>query len=210
MSAKVRLVLVGLLLVLLAGLGGWALLRGGGDAEPLATRPSATPSATPTPSSSPAPTGTPSPTASAATGCEDDSNPVNVEGVELDSLPPDCGTRVVDLREQQASGLDLGCGGSFPVILYKTTTTDGTRASVCGRNASGEQFRLVVRPAGADPIDMAGDYDPGNDAFVGEDDGTLYEVVGRNGSIVVSTESGSRTLESDGDWSSLDNEPDGD
>ncbi len=210
MNSKVRLLLVGLLVVALAGLGGWALLRGGDEAEPLAAPSSSPTEDGPTTSSSPSPTGTPSPTESASTGCEDDRNPVNVEGAELDSLPPDCGARVVNLRQQEASGLDLGCGGKYPVILYKTTTTDGSKASVCGTNASGERFRVVVKPAGEKVRDLPGEYDASNDAFLGEDGSTLYEVVGRNGSIVVSTESGSRTLESDGDWSSLDNEGDGD
>lgn len=210
MNPKLRLVLVGLVLVVLAGLGGWALIGGGGDeAEPLAS-PSSEPEATSSPSASPSPTGTPSPTESATTSCEDADTQFNVEGVEQDSLLPDCGTRVVNVRQQEASGLDLGCGGTYPVILYKTTTTDGSKASVCGRNSSGERFRVVVKPAGDDVIDMPGDYDAGNDAFLGEKGSTLYEIVGRNGSIVVSTENGSRTLESDGDWSSLDNEPDGD
>lgn len=208
MDQRLKLGLAALLVVVLAGLGGWALLGGDGD-DASSARPTPKTSESGTPSASPAPTGTPSPTASASgAACEGPDTLFNEEGVEQTSLLPDCGARVVTADEQKKSGLDLGCGGSYPIILYKTTTTAGTKASVCGRDSSGEKFRVVVKPDGGDVRDLPGEYLPADDAFVGEGDGTRYEIVGRDGSIIVISGDSSRTETSDGDWISLDNESD--
>lgn len=191
---------------------GLALLRGGDD-EPVAAQSRPSPSPTATSSASPSPTEepTPEPTPEAtAAGCEGPDTLFNVEGVRQDSLLPDCGVPVVTREEEQRSGLGLGCGGRHPIILFKTTT-EGARTSVCGRNASGEQFRVVVQPDGEEVLDMPGRYDPDNDAFIGEDGDTQYAVIGYTGDLVVTGPDGvSRTQASDGDWISLDNEPDGD
>lgn len=210
MDQRLKLGLAALLVVALAAVGGWALLRGG-DGDASSSRPSAkgSESGSPSASASPAPTGTPSPTASASgAACEGPDTRFNEEGVEQESLLPDCGTRVVTAAQQKESGLDLGCGGTYPIILYKTTTTAGTKASVCGVDSSGEKFRVVVKPDGGEVVDLPGEYLPADDAFVGSGGGTRYEIVGRDGSIIVISGDSSRTETSDGDWISLDNESD--
>lgn len=151
------------------------------------------------------PTETPTPTATPS--CEGPDTKLNLDGTEQASLLPDCGAPVVSVDEQQKSGLGLGCGGTYPVILYKTTTSGG-KTSICGTDSSGENFRMVTQPTGGEALDMAGNYDPQRDAFVARKDGTSYAVLAYNGSLVITKNGQSTTEDSDDDWISLDNEDD--
>ena len=65
---------------------------------------------------------TTAPTATGSPTCEGPNTQFNVSGTDKSSLLPDCGAPVVSRVQQQQSGLRLGCGGSYPVLLYKTTT----------------------------------------------------------------------------------------
>ena len=179
-----------------------------GDAELAATTSRTTTSSTTASSSAPtteAPTT--EPTATASPKCEGPDTQFNVSGTQQESLLPDCGALVVTLEEQRKSGLGLGCGGSYPIILYKTTTSGG-RTSICGEDSSAENFRLVTRPRGGKVLDLPGRYDPQLDAFVAKDGGTSYAVLAYNGSLVVTKSGKSTTQTSDDDWISLDNESD--
>jgi hypothetical protein len=162
------------------------------------------PSAT-TDSPSPTPTKTTT-KAPAEVACEGPDTQFNVEGVEQDSLLPDCGTTPVTQAQQKKSGLGLACGGSYPVILYKTTTSDA-RTSICGKDASGEKFRLVTKPKGGEVVDLPGSYDPSLDAFVAKKDGTRYVVQGYDGTLLV-VKDGRTTTQKSSEWISLDNESD--
>lgn len=124
-----------------------------------------------------------------------------------DSLLPDCGAPVVTTEEQKKSGLGLGCGGTYPVILYKTTTS-GSNTSICGTDASGEDFRVVTQAQGGPVLDMPGSYDPQRDAFVAKKDGTSYAVLAYDGTLIITKNGVSTTEDSNGDWISLDNEDD--
>lgn len=155
---------------------------------PTTTEPTAAPSTTPT--------------------CEDADSQFNVEGTDQDSLLPDCGVAPVTKVEEKQSGLDLACGGTYPVILYKTTTS-GAKTSVCGVDSSGVDFRIVTKPTGGDIVDIGGSYDPGLDAFVGTRDGTTYTVQAYDGALLVRRD-GTTTTQKSSDWISLDNESDGD
>lgn len=140
--------------------------------------------------------------------CEDATTQFNREGVEKGSLLPDCGgTPPVTRQQQKVSGLGLACGGSYPVILFKTTTS-GAKTSICGKTTSGETFRLVSRPTGGETVDIAGSYDPQRDAFVASKGGTRYLVEAYSGDLVV-VENGRSTKQESSDYISLDNEPDG-
>jgi hypothetical protein len=201
-TARLRiaaLIVVGLVAV---GAIGWALLGLGDedDAGPVNAGPSPEPSATvsPGPSSSPKPSATPT--------CEGPTTQLNLDGRDQDSLLPDCGEKVVTRAEQKKSGLGLGCGGSYPVILYKTTTT-GAKTSICGRDASGESFRFVTNAGGGEVIDMKGSYEPGTDSFVAKKDGVRYAVHGYDGSLLI-TRDGVTTTQTAREWVSLDNESD--
>ncbi|MCW2829883.1 MAG: hypothetical protein JWP31_575, partial [Aeromicrobium sp.] len=140
--------------------------------------------------------------------CEGPDTQFNIEGVRQESLLPDCGTAPVTVTEQQKSGLSLACGGSYPVILYKTTTSDAS-TSICGKDASGTDFRFVTKPKAGRTLDLKGDYDPQADAFVAKDDGVTYAVTAYNGELLITQNGTTTTQASDGDWISLDNEPDG-
>jgi len=190
-----------------------AVWRIGGDdaAEPLAVATQETTTIlTPTPSpeettSSPTPTPEPSVTAS----CEGPDTAFNEEGVEQDSLLPDCGVAApVTEPEQQKSGLGLACGGSYPVILYKTTTS-GAKTSICGKDASGVDFRFVTQPKGGEAVDLKGSYEGQLDAFVAKDGTTTYTVQAYDGTLIVSKD-GKKDEQRSSDWISLDNEPDTD
>jgi hypothetical protein len=202
-AARLRvaaLIVIGLVAV--GGIG-WALLGLGGDDDEsgrVTGAPSPEPSATVSPSPAASPSPTPTPT------CEGPTTQFNVEGVDQDSLLPDCGAPVVTRAEQKKSGLGLGCGGTYPVILYKTTTTDA-KTSICGRDASGESFRFVTRADGGEVLDMPGSYEPGTDSFVATKDGVRYAVRAYDGTLVV-TRDGSTTTQKSRDWISLDNESD--
>jgi hypothetical protein len=203
--------------LVVAGAIAVAVLRlGGDDAEPRSAAPRTTTTATtsdPTPeqtSSSPTPTPTPTPTApSASPSCEGPDTIYNEDGTEQDSLLPDCGIAPVTEPEQQKSGLSLACGGSYPVILYKTTTS-GAKTSICGRDSSGSDFRLVTQPKGGGPVvDLKGRYESQLDAFVAKDGSTTYLVQAYDGTLLVDKD-GRRTTQKSSDWISLDNEPDSD
>jgi hypothetical protein len=186
----------------------WWLVGGSDDeAEPLAN-PTREPSAAatteaPTPSATPS---TPEPTPTVTENCDGPGTQFNLEGLPIESLQPDCGTTVVTKEQQRERGLDLGCGGDYPIILFKTTTSDA-KTSICGATSSGEKFRVVTKPQGGDVLDMPGDYDPQRDAFVAEKDGTEYTVLGYDGTLIV-TKDGRTTTQAAKDWVSLDNEPD--
>ncbi|MEV7397367.1 hypothetical protein [Aeromicrobium sp. NPDC092404] len=200
---QVFVVLFVIAVLAVVAFAGWRLM---GDDGPDGSRASGTDS-----SSSTAPTGAPTsePTTTKPTpkvSCEGPDTQFNIEGVEQDSLLPDCGTTPVTPQEQKKSGLGLACGGSYPVILYKTTTTDA-KTSICGKDASGESFRFVTQPDGGEPIDLRGTYDPGLDAFVAKKDGTRYAVQGYDGTLLI-TKDGSTTRQKSSDWISLDNESD--
>lgn len=174
-------------------------------AAPLATRtsaPTTAPATTPTPAAT---TTTPAPVNTAGP-CEGPDTQFNVEGVKQDSLLPDCGTAPVSQAEEKKSGLSLACGGSFPVILYKTTTS-GAKTSICGRDASGVDFRFVTQQADGETVDLKGEYDPDTDAFVASKNGVDYAVWAYDGTLLV-TKNGKTTKQKSSDWISLDNESD--
>ena len=210
--SKRALVVVAALVVI--GVIAVAVWRLGGDdeAKPLSaateqrTTTATPPPTTPTPEET-TPTATPTPAAtSSSPTCEGPDTVFNEEGVEKDSLLPDCGVAPVDTAEQEKTGLGLACGGSYPVILYKTTTTDA-KTSICGRDSSGADFRFVTRPSGGDVVDLAGRYEPDLDAFVAKDGDTTYTVQAYDGTLLV-TKDGKKSTQKASDWISLDNEPD--
>jgi hypothetical protein len=192
-----------------------AVWRLGGDddkAEPLSTATQETTTATtatpsPVETTTVTPSPTPTPTSTSPT-CEGPDTVFNEDGTEKDSLLPDCGVAPVDDAEQQRTGLSLACGGSYPVILYKTTTTDA-KTSICGRDSSGADFRLVTQPSGGDVVDLPGRYEPDLDAFVASQDGTTYTVQAYDGTLIVSKD-GEKSKQVASDWISLDNEADTD
>lgn len=181
---------------------GWRLMGDDDPADPLAT---GTDSTTTTGTAT-APTTKPTKKPTSTVKCEGPDTGFNLEGVEQESLLPDCGTTPVTQQEEKKDGLGLACGGSYPVILYKTTTTDA-KTSICGKDASGESFRLVTKPTGGEVVDLPGSYDPQLDAFVAKKDGTTYSVLGYSGALVIEKD-GSTSTQKSSDWISLDNEPD--
>ncbi len=197
---RVLVALVALAVILVGAATTWGLTRGGGDDEGKAGPTSSATTETP----SEEPTETPTPTA--VPSCEGPDTAF--ENAPEDSLLPDCGEPVVTPEEQQKSGLGLGCGGSYPVILYKTTTSDA-KTSICGTDATGEKFRMVTQARGGPVLDLSASYDSQRDAFVARKDGTSYTVLAYNGSLVVTKGGESTTQTSDNDWISLDNERDG-
>ena len=201
-SQRRTYVLVGLFALAVVVVIGVALSRlGGDDTKPVASgnqTSNATALSDDATSSSPTPTETPT--------CEGPDTQFNVEGTEQDSLLPDCGVDAVTKAQQQESGLSLACGGTYPVILYKTSTTDA-KTSICGKTSSGEEFRFVTRANGGSVLDLRGVYDPQRDAFLARNDGTTYAVHAYDGTLLV-TRDGSTTSQKSSDWISLDNEPD--
>ncbi|MFI5426411.1 hypothetical protein [Aeromicrobium sp. UC242_57] len=209
-SAVTRRIYAVAAVVVLLVAGAFALRQLGGDddqATPLTTQSSDAP-ATTTPPPTPTPEATTTtPTPQKTTGpCEGPDTQFNVEGVKQDSLLPDCGTAPVTQAEEKKAGLGLACGGSYPVILYKTTTTDA-KTSICGRDASGVDFRFVTKASGGDTVDAKGSYDPDLDAFVAESSGVSYAVQAYDGTLLV-TKDGSTKKQKSSDWISLDNESD--
>ena len=199
---RVFLVLFAIAVVAVVAFAGWRLMGDDGPVEPLATGTDSTSTATATAPTTKATTPKPTSTAS----CEGPDTQFNVEGTEQESLLPDCGTTPVTQQQQKKDGLGLACGGSYPVILYKTTTTDA-KTSICGKDASGESFRFVTKPNGGAVIDLPSSYDPQLDAFVAKQDGTSYAVLGYDGTLVIKKD-GSTTRQKSSDWISLDNESD--
>ncbi len=200
--------IVGLIVVAVVAAVMWRM-GDSDEAEPLVapTRQTATPTpeataATPTPEAT---TPTPSPTASGPT-CEGPDTIFNEEGVEKDTLLPDCGVAPVSEPEREKSGLSLACGGLYPVILYKTTTTDA-KTSICGTDSSGADFRFVTQPSGGAIMDLKGRYEPDLDAFVATQGDSTFTVQAYDGTLVV-TKDGKKATQKSSDWISLDNEPD--
>ncbi|MET0822676.1 MAG: hypothetical protein ABWY58_17080 [Aeromicrobium sp.] len=209
-----KYVAIAMTVLVVAGVIAVAVLRlGGDDAEPRSAATQSTTTATPTPeptpeetSSSPTPSPTPTPTSTAS--CEGPDTLYNEDGTEQDSLLPDCGIAPVTEPEQQKSGLSLACGGSYPVILYKTTTADA-KTSICGRDSSGADFRFVTQAKGGPVVDLKGTYESQLDAFVAKDGSTTYSVQAYDGTLLVD-KGGRTTKQKSSDWVSLDNEPDSD
>jgi hypothetical protein len=209
-----KYVAIAMTVLVVAGVIAVAVLRlGGDDAEPRSAATQTTATAEPTPeptpeetSSSPTPTATPTPTSTAS--CEGPNTLYNEDGTEQDSLLPDCGVAPVTEPQQQKSGLSLACGGSYPVILYKTTTT-GAKTSICGRDSSGADFRFVTQPKGGAVVDLKGTYESQLDAFVAKDGSTTYSVQAYDGTLLID-KGGRTTKQKSSDWISLDNEPDSD
>lgn len=191
-----------LLIVAVVAVAVWRL-GGDDDVTPLATGTDETSTATPTPEA----TTTPTPKKTkATTECEGPDTQFNVEGIRQESLLPDCGTQPVTAAEEEKSGLGLACGGTYPVILFKTTTS-GAKTSICGVDSSGESFRFVTQASGGDVVDVKGQYDPQLDAFVAKKDGVSYAVQAYDGTLLV-TKDGQTTTQKSSDWISLDNESD--
>jgi hypothetical protein len=216
--SRSRSVFIGVVVLVVVAVIAVALWRATGDddqAEPLTaetlatTTPPPTTTATPAPevTTTPTPSPTPTPTSTSPT-CEGPDTVFNEDGTEKDTLLPDCGVAPVDETEQKKTGLSLACGGSYPVILYKTTTTDA-KTSICGRDSSGEDFRFVTKATGGDVVDLKGRYDPDLDAFVASDDDTSYAVQAYDGTLLV-TKDGKKSKQTASDWISLDNEADTD
>ncbi len=201
------LVAVALVVVLGGAAVAWAAL--GGDDDPAqqagSTRTSQAPTEEPAESESTEPE--PSAAPSDDPTCEGPDTQFNLEGVEQPSLLPDCGQPSVTVPEQRKAGLGLGCGGLHPIILYKTRTAD-TKSSICGVNSSGEELRVVVAPGGGPVLDLKGRYEYKLDAFVGKDGDTTYIVQAYDGTILTQRD-GQTSSQKSVEWSSLDNEPDG-
>ena len=151
-------------------------------------------------------TATPTPSATPTPECEGPDEPVNLDGRNKNSLLPNCGNKPVTAEQQKKSGLGLGCGGSYPAILFKTNTGD-TKVSVCGTDASGLKFRVVVKERGQEVQDLPGDYVWERDAFVGKGSGVKYEIRGYDGSVHI-TRNGTTVVQETDDWMSLENEHD--
>lgn len=205
-SPRRRNLFVALFALAVIGIVAVALWRlDDGDAEPTATR-AETSTSTTSPTSE-ATTVTPStPAPATSPSCEGPNTQFNVAGVKQDSLLPDCGVAPVTVQEEKASGLGLACGGEYPVIIFKTTTSDA-KTSICARNASGVNVRFVTRPRGGEAIDLPADYDWKTDSWVAKKDGTKYAVLAYNGSLVV-TKDGDKATHRSEDWITLDNESD--
>lgn len=193
---------VAAVVVLGGGVLAWSLTA---DDDPVAGATSAPTSPAPTTSDSAEPE--PSSTPTDPPTCEGPTTQFNLEGVEQPSLLPDCGEPPVTAPQQQQAGLGLGCGGSHPIILYKTRTA-ASKSSICGVDSSGQRLRVVVAPDGGPTLDLAGRYEYRLDAFVAKDGDTTYTIQAYDGTILTRS-GGQTTSQSSVEWSSLDNEPDG-
>lgn len=212
-SPRSKSVFIGAAVLIVVAVVATLLWRMGGDdeTEPVAapTRQATTPSPTAsTTTPTPEATTTPTPTPTASPACEGPDTVFNEEGVEKTTLLPDCGVAPVTEPERVKSGLSLACGGDYPVILYKTTTS-GAKTSICGTDSSGADFRFVTQPSGGEVLDLKGRYEPDLDAFVASQDGATYTVQAYDGTLLI-TKNGKKTTQKASDWISLDNEPDTD
>ena len=198
-SKRVLIALLALAVAAVAAFAAWRLTSGDDDngAEgPGTTSTSSAPTEEPT--EEPTPTETPS--------CEGPDTSLD-RRARRRACCPTAESQPSRPQQQQKSGLGLGCGGTYPVILYKTTTS-AAKTSICGKDASGESFRMVTQGRGGPVLDLPASYDPQRDAFVAKKDGTSYAVLAYNGSLVVTQNGQSATQTSDNDWISLDNEDD--
>ena len=196
-NKRVLIALLALAVAAVAVFAFWRLASGDDDKADPVNNPTITSAPTDEPTASPTPTKKPK--------CEGPNT--DLADLPDDSLLPDCGAPVVTTEQEKKTGLGLGCGGRYPVILYKTTTS-ASDTSICGTTSSGEDFRMVTQKRGGPVLDMPGSYDPQRDAFVAKKDGTSYAVLAYNGSLVVTKNGESTTEDSDDDWISLDNEDD--
>ena len=203
--------LIALLALLVVALGVFGLLRlkAGNttaantiDRIPTATATTQVTTASPTPSKTP--TTSTTPVAAKPVKCAKPGDLFNVAGDDVNTLPPDCGAKVVPAGG--SAPLGLGCGGAYPTIMFKTTTAK-SKTTICGKNSSGEANYMVTQPNGGATVDMVADYDPDLDAFVANKNGTTYILEAYNGSLTV-TKNGSRDRQVSKDWLSLDNESD--
>lgn len=204
---------IGVVVIVIVAVIAAVLWRTTGDddnvAEPLAVPSRQTATPTPDVTTTPTPEATtPTPTPAESPTCEGPDTVFNEEGVEKDSLLPDCGVAPVTEPEREKTGLSLACGGAYPVILYKTTTA-GAKTSICGTDSSGADFRFVTQPSGSEVLDLKGRYEPDLDAFVATQDGTTYTVQAYDGTLIV-VKDGKRSKQKASDWISLDNEADTD
>lgn len=181
--------------------------RDGGQPVSAATEsPSAAPTTTPSSIPTPTPSAPSTPVEIVRPPCVGPNDLTNVEGLDLDTLPADCGTEPVPAGSHKPLG--LACGGAYPAIMYKTTTSH-SKTTICGKDASGEFNYLVTRPNGGATVEMVAEYVPGLDAFVGKRFGVTYTVEAYNGSLTIKKD-GISTREPSKEWISLDNEPDSD
>lgn len=203
--------LIALLALLVVALGVFGLLRlkAGNttaantiDRTPTATATTQVTTASPTPMKTP--TTSTAPVPAKPVKCAKPGDLFNVAGDDVNTLPPDCGAKVVPAGG--SAPLGLGCGGAYPTIMFKTTTAK-SKTTICGKNSSGEANYMVTQPNGGATVDMVADYDPDLDAFVANKNGTTYILEAYNGSLTV-TENGSRDRQVSKDWLSLDNESD--
>lgn len=209
-----RMTILAVAVVATLGAFGAFLLLGGADDDradsaPTASAPTATDDALtidPQTSTGTAPQTTETPTATASPACEDATTRYNENGDQGDSLLPDCGQTPVTKAEEKDEGLSLACGGRYPVILYKSTTS-GAKTSICGRDAVGDRFRVVIKPDGQDTLDLDGTYAWRQDAYVAEHEGTRYVLHAVDGMLEV-TKDGRTTRQESSDWISLENEGD--
>lgn len=189
----------------LAGAAGYYLF-GQPDSEDRAQAPVTTlatlsvPTTTPTPPPTTAPTTTPTPTASPR--CEDGTTQYNADASGDESLLPDCGQSPAPAQ----ASLSLACGGDYPVILYKSTTSGG-KASICGKDNVGDKFRVVVQPKGQAAQDLKGEYAWQEDAWVATAGDTTWTLNAVDGSLVAER-AGKTTSYPSSDWTSLDIETD--
>ncbi|WP_313405331.1 hypothetical protein [Aeromicrobium sp.] len=207
-----RPVLLVVAIVATLGAFGWSMLSSGGGSDDEAAAPPTTapsdPVLTADPSrQAPVPEPTTEPTTQPTVKeCEDEDTKFNADGTQGDSLLPDCGQTPVTKEQAKDDGLSLACGGDYPVILYKSTTADA-KTSICGRDAVGDRFRVVVAPSGEGTLDLSGSYDWRRDVYVAKDGDTRYELHAVDGSLHV-TRGGSTQVQESKDWISLDNETD--
>lgn len=208
-----RSLLVGLVAVVVLGVCAFGLVRlkdrqvdavNTVDGQSTSTTATTSTSATSDPSTTPSTTASISPAPIVRPKCVGPNDLTNVAGEELDTLPADCGSTPVPAASKQPLG--LACGGKYPVIMFKTTTTSA-KTSICGVNSSGEFNYMVTKPNGGPTIDMKAEYNSGLDAFVAKRNGVTYIVEAYNGSLTVK-KSGSSHREVSNDWISLDNESD--
>mgnify|MGYP003521210825 FL=1 len=172
--------------------------RAVGAAQPATVVTTTAPTASATPS--PTPSVTPTPT------CADDKNQLELVDGRPAGLLPDCGQKPVTGAEQAKKGLGLACGGDYPVILYKSTTS-GAKTSICSRDTVGDRVRMVVKLDGEAKLDLPTEYKWRLDAYASQSNGTRFVLHAVDGTLEV-TRNGTTISQPSNDWISLDNEPD--
>lgn len=181
-KSRVGLVAVVLAVALVCGLAGWWVFTWSGDDD--ATSSSAAVERSPAPT---LPTVTAAPTTSAPTT---PSPETSAPTTPTPTTPP---------TTAAPQPLPLSCGGAYPTLLFSTVTS-ASKVSVCGKDATGEEFRVVVQRDGR-TFDGAGNYVWQDDAFETSHEGTRYVASGVDGSVTV-TRDGSSKREESRDFSS--------